>query len=362
MTRGLASACGVVGAVLLLVLAFGAAQPTYAVDLSGLNTLALDVNTTGNTSTTHGTIQNCAVIPVGGSVIVDVVVDAIPDPTPGGIAGFGMNILYTFGAGAGGLSVTARPDPIAAGDGKSLLSNNANSAVSNTFNNTVPDSDGNFAIVQLDGAPTYEAGVGKLYFFTVTSVGTAGTATLDLTDSSAVTGTGTAGGDDDLIPDLYVDDTSSYTIGSILDAQIIVGSDPNACTPGTPTPTPTPTPPGQTPTPTPSPTPPGQTPTPTPTPTPPGQTPTPTPSPTPPGQTPTPTPTPTPPGQTPTPTPSGTQAAGSATPTKTAAGLPKTGGVSDADDVSGWLILVLGAASIVVAGGSLLTARVTRKD
>jgi hypothetical protein len=158
-----------------------------------------------------------------------VVVDAIPGgPSPAGIGGFGMNIIYTTGFGAGAVNVTAKADfpaPLAGGDGKSLLSNNLDSVVGNGFNNIVPDADGNFKIVQLDGAATYESGTGRLYYLTFTSVGGPGVATLDLTDSSAITGVGTAGGDDDLIPDIYADDTSSYTIApaSIGDAVIYVG-------------------------------------------------------------------------------------------------------------------------------------------
>ena len=90
----------------------------------------------------------------------------------------------------------------------------------------MPDADGNFKVVELDVAATFESGAGRLYYFTVTSVGTAGVGILDLTD--VVTVSTLAGGDDDLIPDLYASDTTVYTPASVLDAVVSVGS---ACQP-----------------------------------------------------------------------------------------------------------------------------------
>jgi hypothetical protein len=221
---------GMLGILAILgFLVLSGAGTASADPLVGAGTIAIDAEPTVggiNTSTSIGTIQNCVSIPSGGSTTVEVVVDSIPAVVgpSGGLSGFGMNILYP-NAGPGALSVTAKAGPLVALDGKSLLSNNADSTVG-SFTNAVPDSDGNFKIVEADGGATYESGAGRLYYLTFTSVGIAGVATLDLTDSSAVTGAGTAGGDDDLIPDVYDGATSAYAIvpANVGDAVVYVGS------------------------------------------------------------------------------------------------------------------------------------------
>ena len=300
-------------------------RPTSA--LSGADTIALDLNVTGNTSTSHGSIEDCAAMAVGGNLVVDVIVDAVPpfdeNSFAGGLGGFGFNILYTTGGGAGSVSVTVRASPLAALDGKSILTNSADSSVT-SFSNSVPDTDGNFKIAEADSGATYDSGQGRLYQVTFTSNGTAGTANLDLTD--------TDGGDGDGVPDLYDALTSPYPIANILDARIEIGGSCTAAkpTPG-PTPPPTPTPtasPAATPTPTVAPTP---TPTVAPTPT---ATPTGAPSSTPTGS---PAPSPTPTAQsssTPTPTPSPTAAPGSGTPTPSPTPAP-TGGDTPTPTESG---------------------------
>lgn len=207
-------------------LVFAGAGTASADPLAGPGTIAIDAAPTVggvNTSTSIGTIQNCVSIPVGGSATVEVVVDSIPVFTglTGGIGGFGMNILYTSGVGAGALKIAAKAAPLVAMDGKSLLTNNGNSS-NPSFTEAVPDVDGNFKIVDLDVANTYESGTGRLYYFTVTSAGTAGVGILDLTDINSVSTLG--GGNYDLIPDLYASDTSVYTPASVLDAVVSVGS------------------------------------------------------------------------------------------------------------------------------------------
>ena len=286
-------AVGAIGAALLAAAIWFAALSAFdasADNLTGANKVAIDLDTADNTPTAYGSILDCVVVPVNGTVEAAVIVDAIPvsNGVTGGIGGFGFNILYTQSI----VRVTARATPLAAQDGKSLLTVNANSSIT-SFTSPLTDVDGDFQIVELDSAATYEAGPGTLYRLTFTGIAN-GTSPVTLSDTS--------GGDGDSVPDLYAADTSSYTIASVLHAQIIVG--PGSCG-GTPTPSPTPQPPTPSPTPQPpTPTPTPQPPTPSPTPQPPTPSPTPqppTPSPTP--QPPTPSPTPQPPTPSPTPQP-----------------------------------------------------------
>lgn len=369
MTRGMAGAFGMASAVLLLMLALSLAQPTYA--LSGADKMAIDTNISGNSASAIGTTETCTEIAsVGGTATVDVVVDSIPtfDGATGGIAGYGFNILYD----ATKLQVSAK-QPVAS---TSLIGVFPTSSITDN-SVAVPNTSGNFKVIVTDSDFNYESGKGVLFRLTFTAIAI-GTSTLDLNDFA-----GDPGDDGDGVPGLYNSDTSSYPIGNVGDARIVVGG-----TCGGPSITPSPTPtqvvtgtPTVTPTggvitgtPTASPTP---SPTPSPSPTPcegagcPSITASPTPSPTPsPSPTPTVTPTPTPtasPTKTPTPTPTPTPTASptktaSTSPTKTAAALPQTGGPSDAGGLSTWLVLlVLGGAAVVAAGGSLLTVR-ARKD
>lgn len=215
-------------------LAFAGAGTADADPLAGVGTIAIDAEPTVggiNTSTSIGTIQNCVSIPVGGSATVEVVVDSIPVYTfvSGGIAGWGFNILYP-NTGPGALNITAKAGPLAAADGKSLISNLASSQITD-LSNAVPDSDGNFKSFASDSDADFESGTGRLYYLTVTSVGGAGVATLDLSD--------TDGGDGDAIPDVYDTANYAYSIGTVGDAYVVVGG---TCPP--PTPSPTPAPPG----------------------------------------------------------------------------------------------------------------------
>lgn len=213
---------GILGALAILgFLVFSGGGSASAAPLTGASIIAIDAEPSVggvNTSASIGTIENCVSIPVLGSATVDVVVDSIPvyNGIDGGIGGMGFNIFYTS-AGAGALNVTARASLLAALDGKSLLTNNADSSMS-SFTDAVTDSDGNFKIIESDSAATYESGAGRLYHITVTSVGAAGVATLDLSD--------TTGGDGDFIPDLYNSDTSTYAIApaNVGDASVYVGS------------------------------------------------------------------------------------------------------------------------------------------
>lgn len=315
LTRGLVTACGVIGAVLLLIAAFGSSDTALgAPPMTGQNALWADMNSTGNTATSHGSRESCAEIAnVGGTVVVDVIADSFPaynaGALEGGIGGIGLNILYD--------EAVVHVSAVAPMSG-TLLASGDSGATFNTFSNIPPDSDGDFAAAETQGAqppPVYEGGTGIIYRVTFQGVG-AGTSAITLGDTTA--------GDGDNVPDLYDGGASLYSGFSIQNGEIKVGG--GSCGgASTPTATATPTPPqGATPTPTATQQP-GQTATATatrtatPTITPEGQTPTPTPI-----ATATATPTATPGAATPTPTrtPTATPAGASPTPTATPTATP----------------------------------------
>jgi hypothetical protein len=233
----------IVASLLVAVAGFfllGPSGTAHADPLAAPGVIAIDAFPLTNTATSIGPIDDCVSIPVGGSATVDVVVDSIPVYTgfDGGIAGFGFNILYPS-SGPGALNVTASSTPLSIGD--SLLTAYLTSLPFFSFSDPVPDSDGDFRIMEadLDGS-NHEWGAGRLYTITVTSVGGPGVAVLDLND--------TDGGDGDAVPDLYDSTTVAYTPNSVGDAYVSVGA---PCPPPTPTPQP-PTPQPSTPTPQPS--------------------------------------------------------------------------------------------------------------
>lgn len=214
---------GMLGALAVLgFLVFSGGGTANAAPLDGPAVIALDAQPTVggiNTDVTIGSVENCVAVGVGGSAVIDVVVDAIPTGAGNGLAGFGFNVLYP-NAGPGALNITAKAGPLAGGDGKSLISNFASSTITDSTN-PVTDSDGNFKSIVTDADSIYEDGDGRLYYFTVTSVGAAGIASLDLTDFA-----GDPGDDGDTIPGLYASNTSSYGITTVGDAVVYVGSGP----------------------------------------------------------------------------------------------------------------------------------------
>jgi hypothetical protein len=167
-----------------------------------------------NTATSLGSVQDCVSIPTFGSATVDIVVDSIPPflGPSGGLAGFGMNVIYDESR----LQVTGRSTPLDATE--SLLAVDASSGIA-SFSNPVPDTNGNFKIVELDTSVVAEAGMGKLYSLTITDTsGTAGSSILDLTDSGVE-----PAGNNDSIPDIYGIDASTYAIDRLADAMVAVG-------------------------------------------------------------------------------------------------------------------------------------------
>lgn len=246
LSQILVPVAGVVALAAALLLSHGVAHAT-PLDPPGIVAIdAIPTNGGGNTATSIGPIDYCVSIPLGGVATVEVVVDAVPpfnsSTINGGLEGFGFNIVYP-NAGSGALNVTARSSPLAGGDGKSLLSVNVSSSIV-SFTDAVPDTDADFQIVEYDNdVNTPESGAGRLYSITVTSVGAAGVALLDLTD--------TTGGDGDGIPNIYEPfGQPAYNPATVGDAYVAVGV---PCPPP-PTPLPTPTP---APTPSPTPAPPG---------------------------------------------------------------------------------------------------------
>lgn len=175
-----------------------------------VNLVAFDGDTSGNAPTSIGTVQNCASIPsVGGTVVIDVVVDSIPPfdggTFDGGLGGLGFNVTYDPAI----VSVTAKQVA-----GASLLAANPDSSIT-SFSNAVPDSDGDYKVAEADSGATYESGAGVLVRLTFTGVAN-GTSPIGVTD--------TDGGDGDGVPDLYSAITAPYTISNIVGGSIVVGS------------------------------------------------------------------------------------------------------------------------------------------
>ncbi len=186
-----------------------------------VNTLAVDVDTTGNTPTSIGPIDRCVELEVGESVDVDVVVDAIPPFDPGdnpdsinddigGLVGLGFNILYISSV----VNVTTRASFYTT----SLLAAEPNSVIASAAG-VLPDTDGDFKVSALDSYYPAESGPGTLIRLTLTAVGT-GQSSITLSDTGA--------GDSDGIADLYAADTSVYFIQNIVKGVISVDE---ACPP-----------------------------------------------------------------------------------------------------------------------------------
>ncbi len=353
-----ASAFAAIGAasVLLLVLAAISAAPASAA--AEIATLAVDANTAGNTATTVGTVDSCLgnVVANGATFDIDIIVDAVPtydnpatltDHT--GLSTFGIDLVYDPAV----LKVTAN-------NAAMLLASGGSGYTPFSLSNSVPDTDGDFSVNEVDLSTNYDSGAGVVDRITLQAIAN-GHSTLVINQDPGLLGN----------PQILASDSIPYSVGSILNGEVFVGSACGAVT-NSPTPTPTPTPIGQTESPTlsPTPTPIGQTESPTlsPTPTPIGQTESPTPSPTlVPSNTPTPTAVVTTPPVTHTPTPTAT-AHGAATPTPTHDAsatvtpkvLPQTGGAGtggSSDLTMLLLIMALGATLVIAAGGSVVATR-----
>jgi hypothetical protein len=209
---------GILGALAVLgFLVFSGGGTASAAPLAGANTIAIDAQPgTGGTNSVDGTgigsIEDCVSIPLSGSATVDIVVNSVPPfaAGTGGIAGFGMNILFNDTI----LNLTAKSGATAA---TSLLAQNGTSSIT-SFSDAAPyvAGDGDFKIVELDSDSAFESGTAKIFSVTFTdALGVVNVATLDLSD--------TDGGDADTIPDVYNGDTSTYSPGTVGDASIYIG-------------------------------------------------------------------------------------------------------------------------------------------
>jgi hypothetical protein len=162
---GLAATLLAVGA---FALASGRAGPAEAVH-GGPDVLGVDMDVTGNTPTTLGTIEDCASVAAGATVTLDFFATNIlapgPAPTdPGGIIGWQANFQYSEAA----LTLTSE-------DQNFLLNSNAGSSLLSASEPT-PDTDNTdqWLSGSVDtGAGTAESGSGVLSRITIDTTGAA---------------------------------------------------------------------------------------------------------------------------------------------------------------------------------------------
>ena len=125
---------------------------------SAIGLIAVDVNTAGNTATSLGLTDTCVRIEPGATVVVDIVVDAIPTDRP--MTAFQLELLYDPAI----VNVTAN-------DVAMLLATNAD------FNpqyvgNPLPDTDGDFLVAVADFTMSPgDTGPGVLSRITLSAVG-----------------------------------------------------------------------------------------------------------------------------------------------------------------------------------------------
>lgn len=299
----------------------GTSAQTPSVDL-----VAIDVEPTGNTCNSVGTIESMlSNVPLNTPTTIDVVVRGVPAgpgvEDGGGIYGTGFELRYNDDV----LRVTG-----SSGGNNSVLQLCSSSQIPFEVTDAVPDADGMFRVDSVDLGGVEESGDGRLFSITVECIAQ-GSTFLGLTDTS------TGGGDNAGV--LGDSGNVLYTVETEQEANLGCGT-----IAGTETPAPTATP--------------VATPTATPT-----QPPTPTPT-----VSPTRSPTPTltiPPGMATTtesaPVPGGGMGAGvsgtaTGTPrpaTGTPSQLPRTGGADDGGGAA-WVLIVLagGAAVVTLAGGA----------
>jgi hypothetical protein len=137
--------------------------------------LAIDTdinNTAANTATSLGSRQTCGALAVGGTLVIDVTVDAVP-PLSGGVGA--MNgFQFTLSYDASKVKVTAL-------NGNMLLTANAGSS-GIPFSDSVPDTDGSLlvAVADFGASTTPEGGPGVLARITLQGL-TQGSSALSLT-------------------------------------------------------------------------------------------------------------------------------------------------------------------------------------
>lgn len=117
--------------------------PVRAQDQSTIDLVAVDPVTDGNEATALGELDGCAEADVGSEIMVDVVVDAVPEDRP--IIGFQLELLYD----ADLLEVTAA-------DYDFLMAAEGSFQPIDGLSDELPDSDGEFRIVVADVASNVE--------------------------------------------------------------------------------------------------------------------------------------------------------------------------------------------------------------
>ncbi len=188
----------VIFALTLVALGWTAARADHDPGSSTIDIVAFDTDTSGNTPTSVGTIEDCiSLAAVGDTATVDVIVDQVPADGAGGIEGA---IVYSSSIVRVNASVGTTM----------MLGAGASSSVTG-FTNPLPDSDGTFGFAYIDSSTDYESGEGVMIRLTLQAVGT-GRATLSIQDPDA-----------NPYPLVYAPDTSSYAIDNVVGGTIAVG-------------------------------------------------------------------------------------------------------------------------------------------
>ena len=170
----------------------------------GMDAMSVDTDTTGNTATAVGTIENCIEVTAGATVTLDITAQGIPAFNDGGDGSAGVAAIndnggmigYAFDVGyeLAVMSVTASsvtdppPPPI-------LLAANAGSSILNA-GDPLPDTDGNYTASAIEAGASMipESGSGVLERMTIAVSGTApaGQYTLTLLNASHLDASGAA--------------------------------------------------------------------------------------------------------------------------------------------------------------------------
>jgi hypothetical protein len=168
-----------IGAVVALI--FGATS-ALAFQQQASVSVAVDLNTDGNTGTSVGTVDSCRSVNPGDTFQIDIVVQGVPpiaaDRNSGGIGGFGYNFHYNPQV----LNVTAADNSLMVGKVTPLEIIRANSSATTPGANPFPATDGDMRIDYGDLSSTYPQGDGVLSRLTIKAIG-AGQSTITVDDS-----------------------------------------------------------------------------------------------------------------------------------------------------------------------------------
>lgn len=206
----------------------GCSPITYPVDVTEvpignipepgpISRVAIDTETDGNSANALGTIETCRAPVNGGTFDVDVVAKGIPPFAnfAGGLGGFDFTLLYDPSQ----LVVTAVNDQM-------MLATGTHNIIS--YTEAPPDTDGHLLVRAYDLSNNPESGDGVLARITLNAIGSGQSNLSVIAPPPAREGP----------PQVVDNENWIYSIQSVNDALIRIGS---ACTP-TPTPSPTPVP------------------------------------------------------------------------------------------------------------------------